>query len=315
MSVPPHAEALQLVIARPKDRDARLVWADELTARGEPRGEFIALQCLERPTELQQRRMRALRRRHEASWSAGLWPLVSSGEVRFEWGALVSCTLSWAEPAVLEAIELSPEAQLVSQVRTTRRYVPEEQSLGALLAQLRGLRVVRDVTVSEVLAVLDAGIPLEAIQLARSVKPSALERIHAPALRRLGVALEGDHAALDAFLGRHQGIEEVDVGLGRPASWRRRLKGRVQRVRVRVPGWSFQLSKPDLVHLEVYASPDGRGDHAPDLIEALEAFEIAELDYIHVRSGRPPERSSLVALQRAARGTPLLLPARWRQRL
>jgi len=69
---------LDEILARPEDDAPRLVYADLLTARGDPRGEFIALQCrlAASPDDEARRKMRIaenkLLKEHGAAWAAPL---------------------------------------------------------------------------------------------------------------------------------------------------------------------------------------------------------------------------------------------------
>lgn len=69
---PGKAEALAAVWAQPDALEPRLVYADMLSAEGDPRGEFIALQCAPARTPAQTRRMAALARAHGAGWAGPL---------------------------------------------------------------------------------------------------------------------------------------------------------------------------------------------------------------------------------------------------
>jgi uncharacterized protein (TIGR02996 family) len=80
-----HEEAfLQAIGEQPEDDLPRLVYADWLTDRGDPRGEFIHTQCLlarlaeddPRRPELEARE-RDLLARHQEEWLGQVWPLVS----------------------------------------------------------------------------------------------------------------------------------------------------------------------------------------------------------------------------------------------
>lgn len=76
-----HADLLAAVYAHPRDRSLREVYGDWLSAQADPRGEFIALQCLEKRTIIQSRRMAQLLREHGKKW---LGPLAGVVEV-VEW--------------------------------------------------------------------------------------------------------------------------------------------------------------------------------------------------------------------------------------
>src|SRR5436309_1145138 len=75
---------LKATLANPDDDTPRLVYADWLTDRDDPRGEFIALQCLLARTEEAdprrpslEARERQLLVRHQEQWLGALRPLLS----------------------------------------------------------------------------------------------------------------------------------------------------------------------------------------------------------------------------------------------
>src|SRR5688572_12656020 len=80
-----HQEAfVQSILEAPDDDDVRLIYADWLEERGDPRGEFIRLQIElakyrtgQRPTELTQRE-RALIQAHGREWAGPLAELARS---------------------------------------------------------------------------------------------------------------------------------------------------------------------------------------------------------------------------------------------
>ncbi|MBL8910648.1 MAG: TIGR02996 domain-containing protein [Archangium sp.] len=69
------AALLADVFARPDDDGPRLVYADFLQERGDPRGEFITLQCGARD----EKREKALLKQHEKKWLGALAPVLSKG--------------------------------------------------------------------------------------------------------------------------------------------------------------------------------------------------------------------------------------------
>jgi uncharacterized protein (TIGR02996 family) len=104
----------QAVLASPHDPHPRQVHADFLLAHGDPRGEFIALQLLEKAGELGpegRRRMNWLERTHAAEWLHDIGWAIVPGSAIFERGfvkhirmrpegveenlALITTTTSW----------------------------------------------------------------------------------------------------------------------------------------------------------------------------------------------------------------------------
>lgn len=78
------------VAERPDDLSLRLVVAEALSERGNPRGEFIALQCAHRDLS----RARALLREHGESWlSPEVRDVIVPGSAVFSRGFLSACRL------------------------------------------------------------------------------------------------------------------------------------------------------------------------------------------------------------------------------
>ncbi len=78
LRVAPTAQAaLEAVWAAPDDLSARLVYADMLTAAGDPRGEFITLQCLSKQTAATRKRAQLLLALSDETWLGPLEPFVA----------------------------------------------------------------------------------------------------------------------------------------------------------------------------------------------------------------------------------------------
>jgi len=91
-------DLLAAVWASPKDDAPRLVYADFLQERGDPRGELIALQCQPKLDTVKRKRMRELQRQHAGKWLGPLEPAVLENKtIQFERGFLSLCTVhtSW----------------------------------------------------------------------------------------------------------------------------------------------------------------------------------------------------------------------------
>ena len=103
------ADLLAAVYADPDDDGARLVYADALLERGDPRGELIALQCRlahapDSPDAKQlRRRIRELLDSHGKLWLGELAPIVRSG-YRFERGFLAACRIDPARADRVRAL-------------------------------------------------------------------------------------------------------------------------------------------------------------------------------------------------------------------
>jgi uncharacterized protein (TIGR02996 family) len=85
------------ILTEPARLELRHVWADALLERGDPRGEFAALQLkalAQTPTEKEDARRRALQRKHQRVWLGPLAAVFRSSSVRFEAGCLVEARLA-----------------------------------------------------------------------------------------------------------------------------------------------------------------------------------------------------------------------------
>jgi uncharacterized protein (TIGR02996 family) len=88
------AELLAAVYADPIADAPRLVYADWLLERSDPRGELIALQCrLQRLDDAGHARIKELLAVHQAEWLAPLAPLVLAESTIFKRGFLAVCEL------------------------------------------------------------------------------------------------------------------------------------------------------------------------------------------------------------------------------
>src|SRR5262245_47228166 len=130
------AASLEAAVAASPDDDApRLVYADWLSARGDPRGEFIRVQCAlaetKRPAkernELRQREA-ALLRKHAADWLGGLaGHLLHRDDFgwQFARGWLDALHFPILREGLARALAESPEARLL------RRLVVADNGPGA----------------------------------------------------------------------------------------------------------------------------------------------------------------------------------------
>ena len=103
------AEALLAAIyAAPDDDDLRLVYADACIARGDPRGELIAVAAARasgrRPSSEQREREKALLRQHRSEWLGDLERVLLSSSIRFRLGFLDAATLKPKHDAHVRAV-------------------------------------------------------------------------------------------------------------------------------------------------------------------------------------------------------------------
>jgi uncharacterized protein (TIGR02996 family) len=90
-----HASLLAAIRAAPDDDAPRLVYADWLIERGDPRGELIQVQCAlaRRPDDATlAARQRVLLTRHRAAWTQHL-PIWARESATFERGFVTSCVV------------------------------------------------------------------------------------------------------------------------------------------------------------------------------------------------------------------------------
>lgn len=91
------ADALYLAVWKNPDDDApRVVLADFLSQRGDPRGEFITLQLAAAAGTLDKAgraREKELLKRHKKQWVGPIAPLIQTHWHRFERGFLVTCSI------------------------------------------------------------------------------------------------------------------------------------------------------------------------------------------------------------------------------
>lgn len=143
---------LEVIYRQPDDDGARLVYADALLERGDPRGEFIS-------SQLRGVHLRDLLATHGQAWLGPLWGLAM--KPGFGRGFLESCTLGavprehWASPewATLRAARLEPECDLglllSGAFRGLRSVEASEAALRELLEQPRPLPFSRFVATDE----------------------------------------------------------------------------------------------------------------------------------------------------------------------
>jgi uncharacterized protein (TIGR02996 family) len=104
-------ELLELIYSAPDDDAHRLVYADWLLERGDPRGEFIVLQYKKEREALDSRqahRERQLLRDRGEAWLGPLAPVIDARTMVFRKGFLAECQASFASPAQKVALLGNP---------------------------------------------------------------------------------------------------------------------------------------------------------------------------------------------------------------
>ncbi|MEO8699115.1 MAG: TIGR02996 domain-containing protein [Kofleriaceae bacterium] len=151
-------QLLQAIRERPEDDEPRLVYADWLTDRGDPRGELVVVQChLARlPYDDEARRdldvrLRALMAEHGESWRRALAAIPTVDNAYFKRGFVERISMEeslFAEhaPAIFEAAPLLTDVHLVSRTH------PGPPVLAPELARLDGLHIATTMYASAALA-------------------------------------------------------------------------------------------------------------------------------------------------------------------
>jgi uncharacterized protein (TIGR02996 family) len=152
------SELLAEVYARPDEDGPRLVYADALAETGDPRGEFIVLQCERaRVGGAPSRRERELLKGHERAWLGALEPVVLKSDVRYERGFVAACryksggidTTAAPEWATVVDLDVEPQSSFA------------DGSRGLLLQpHLRALLRVRGVQIDDLAAIARHSSPL-----------------------------------------------------------------------------------------------------------------------------------------------------------
>ena len=158
-----NAETLHAaILAEPSELGHRLVYADFLQARGDPRGEFIALQIQASTAPLDRAsraRMNQLQHDHAGSWLAELGPVLLRSDLRFECGFLsaarvranyrhVDRMIGHPLLATVISLEDAPLAAYRHEVmRSLRRIGCDERNLLDLLSAEHPLPGVRELAI------------------------------------------------------------------------------------------------------------------------------------------------------------------------
>lgn len=218
-------EALLNTLAeRPFDRALRLVFADWLLERGDPRGEVIALCARGGLSLTERRRVADLTSRGASAWLGPLKAVADLRRTRFRDGFLDELVgLTPRLPALYHRLAGEPRLATVRAltIEHCNRVVPLEgflahPVLGALerlelsasdwqgLARLQAPHLTpRTVGVSLVGGFEGALLPLEAVPLfmqGRHLDLVTTEFANPPTVSALVAALEGQHGALERFL-------------------------------------------------------------------------------------------------------------------
>lgn len=112
------------VVRSPTRLELRHVWADDLLGRGDPRGEFVALQlkALDGPlATAEEARVAALQRRHQRAWLGPLAEAFVPSSVRFRAGCIVEAQLAQGPSASADQWRRLAEEPSLSTLERLRR--------------------------------------------------------------------------------------------------------------------------------------------------------------------------------------------------
>jgi len=249
---------LAQVAAAPDDDGPRLVYADWLLERGDPRGELIALQfkrLSQALTTKETRRERALLREHARRWIGPIEPVVDPASIRFERGFLSACRTILRTAGQRRDLVGDPTWATVEQIETDE---------AALLTHpvMRALRRVEGLTLTTLAALGAHGakLPIEELDLRvdRPLGPDHLQALSGAALGRL----------LRLRLRYEPAMHEVVDS--RPEAFGWLLRGPLAQ---RLRSLSLELGQPGVRQRAPGASPATPGDW----LRALENGPLREL--------------------------------------
>ncbi len=152
----PTAALLEKVLADPTDLQARLIYGDALQERGDPRGEFIALQCSD-PTAAKEKQAKALIKDHAKGWIAPLDLCVRPDSIRFERGFLSACRVEFNTPTQRAKLADHPLWRTVKEIDCD----DQDFLLGAQLVSLTRATLTPESL--STLATRSSPVPLEAV--------------------------------------------------------------------------------------------------------------------------------------------------------
>lgn len=315
---PPQDEAVRELLARvlaaPDDDGPRLVLADLLLERGEPRGRFIALQVehARSPPDLHRKvKMNVLQRDHGARW---LPPGVRAETAVFRRGFLHEA--EWTSGTAPD----HPEWRLVEVLRGAGGEAHGPSVLAVPRPRLRVVTGASALLLAEVLQRPPPGLEeLDAsVEPQRFVGPFARELKVLPRLRRLGVRWlssgGGEPVGLVSVLralGAYRWLDQLALALP-PVDVRTLMAQRsaaapeltLQVYALRAPGAEVRLDLgPAGIQVTYQAEP---GPAAADaravfegVLEAVREAQVSELTLVH--QDRPPTRVNLRQLLRSLR--------------
>ncbi len=186
------AELLAAVYGSPDDDEPRLVYADLLQQRDDPRGEFIVLQCSRGPDDKPSRRERALQKQYGGAWTDGLEPFIRKSGRGFRRGFLSACRYHHGR---LHPDPVGVPAWATVEALDCGGHVYVSGSADIILQpHMRALRSVRGITDMDFAAICGSSRPLQlqSIHLRRGTSSAILATLKGcaslPELRILDVS-------------------------------------------------------------------------------------------------------------------------------
>ena len=322
-------ELLEQIRTHPRDDRLREVYADLLVEDGDPQGEFILLQYRRQRGQLtrdQERRERALLRRHWREWVGDLLPVLSRDGVRFERGFLARAEVLAPSRRVGLQVVGSPEWATVEDITlrpASEGYRPFEALLHPVARSLRVLRWIAHET--ELFRLLDGEqerplhtLGVNVVALANWGSGGRLKESHRsvlatgaglPGLRRLELAAPRGPGTFDPSLaslgfiasspliGRLEALY-VQNALRHLAAWREALdQTSLRRLELDGQQWRVVLRRgADGLLSDLWGTPKrGSEGASAELIRALDALPHRSLCRITLE-GEPGELSPVRAV-------------------
>src|SRR3569833_2125955 len=183
------AELIVDCAAAPDDDRPRLVYADFLQQRGDPRGDFIALQCAYEVARAADddslsvklaKRWRKLLDEHEVQWVTGARSVLRRS-MKFRRGFIEHALLDDAEELGNVMTQLRPYAPLL-------RAIDLQRGLGAL-GRHPSLAVIDEVVAHKIVALVERSYPLTKLEFSLENRPTR----RMPILERLAAAPARQH--------------------------------------------------------------------------------------------------------------------------
>ncbi|MCA9618034.1 MAG: TIGR02996 domain-containing protein [Myxococcales bacterium] len=194
-------DLLAAIYAAPDDDGPRLVYADWLSERGDPRGELIMLQCQPSLDAKQQKRVDGLLKKHARAWLGPLAPVIGKADLAFERGFPATVTVNFKNEMLVREHGSHPAWATVRHLtfaKTATATLEQQRVSQHVEPAMRSLRSIRDVStpgLEQVVAVAPPALTSLGVILSGA---RTRELLDAPVLKQL------EHLSLS-------GLDEVTV--------------------------------------------------------------------------------------------------------